>query len=89
MIPLCVVLEQKVGVQPGGFQEKVDYCHLLPKRIGINVPNRGCSLDRLRTWALDVQERRGHNKAAVALANKLARIVWATWRHERDFSGKA
>jgi transposase len=49
---------------------------------------RGSPLDRLRTWALDLQERRGHNKAAVALANKLARIVWATWRHERDFSSK-
>jgi transposase len=49
---------------------------------------RGSPLDRLRTWALDLQERRGHNKAAVALANKLARIVWATWRHERNFSSK-
>lgn len=49
---------------------------------------KGSSLDRLRTWALDVQDRRTHNKAAVALANKLARIVWATWRHERDFSSK-
>lgn len=49
---------------------------------------RGSSLDRLRIWALDLQERRGHNKAAVALANKLARIVWATWRFERDFSSK-
>jgi transposase len=49
---------------------------------------RGSTLDRLRTWALDLQERRGHNKAAVALANKLARIVWATWRHDRDFSSK-
>jgi transposase len=47
---------------------------------------RGVPLDRLRTWALDLHERRGHNKAAVALANKLARIVWATWRHGRDFS---
>ena len=46
---------------------------------------RGSSPDRLRTWALDLQQRRGHNKAAVALANKLARIVWATWRHDRDF----
>jgi transposase len=47
---------------------------------------RGSPLDRLRAWAIDIQQRRGHNKAAVALANKLARIVWATWRHERDFS---
>jgi transposase len=46
---------------------------------------RGSPLDRVRAWAIDIQQRRGHNKAAVALANKLARIVWATWRHERDF----
>ena len=51
-----------------------------------SAQRRGLALDRLRTWALDVQERRGHNKATVALANKLARIVWATWRHERDFT---
>jgi transposase len=53
-----------------------------------SAQRRGSSLDRLRTWALDLQERRGHNKAAVALANKLARIVWATWRYERHFSSK-
>ena len=50
-----------------------------------SAQRRGLALDRLRTWALDLQERRCHNKAAVALANKLARIVWATWRHGRDF----
>jgi transposase len=38
--------------------------------------------DRLRTWALDRERVRGHNKAAVALANKLARIAWAVWRNE-------
>ena len=42
--------------------------------------------DRLRTWALERERARGHNKAAVALANKLARIVWAVWRHERPFT---
>ena len=41
--------------------------------------------DRLRTWALDRERARGHNKATVALANKLARIVWAVWRRERAF----
>ena len=41
--------------------------------------------DRLRAWALELQARAGHNRAAVALANKLARIVWATWRREVDF----
>jgi transposase len=48
---------------------------------------RGRPLDRLRRWALDIQARRGHNKAAVALANKLARIVWVTWKHQRPFDG--
>jgi transposase len=36
--------------------------------------------DRLYAWSLEVQSRRGHNKAAVALANKLARIAWAVWK---------
>jgi transposase len=53
-----------------------------------SAQRRGSALDRLRTWALDLQERRCHNKATVALANKLARIVWATWRHGRDFSSR-
>ena len=45
--------------------------------------------DRLRTWALDRERARGHNKAAVALANKMARIVWAVWRREQPFSTPA
>ena len=45
--------------------------------------------DRLRAWALAREHARGHNKAAVALANKLARIVWAVWRHERAFDRDA
>ncbi len=43
------------------------------------------SLNRLHRWALELSERRGFNKATSALANKLARIAWATWRYERDF----
>ncbi|MGH8528483.1 MAG: IS110 family transposase [Nevskiales bacterium] len=43
------------------------------------------SLSHLQRWALQVEQRRGHNKAACALANKLARIAWATWRYDRDF----
>jgi len=38
--------------------------------------------DRLRAWALRVKQRRGHNRAAIAVANKLARIVWAVWHRE-------
>jgi transposase len=47
----------------------------------------GNTLDRLRRWALDCERQRGHNKATVALANRLARIVWATWKHQRAFDG--
>jgi transposase len=38
--------------------------------------------DRLRAWAMTVEKRTGFNKAAVALANKLARIIWAVWRND-------
>src|SRR5262249_42133012 len=41
--------------------------------------------DRLRAWALETESRRGHNKATIALANKLARIVWAVWKRDVDF----
>jgi transposase len=41
--------------------------------------------DRLRAWALRLEKTAGHNKAAVALANKLARIAWAVWKNNRDF----
>ena len=43
--------------------------------------------DRLRAWALERERARGHNKAAVALANKLARIAWAVWSRERGYAG--
>jgi transposase len=49
----------------------------------------GRPLDRLRDWALQLEARSCHNKAAVAIANKLARMVWATWRRERDFEFRA
>jgi transposase len=45
--------------------------------------------DRLRAWALCLEKTVGHNKAAVALANKLARIVWAVWKYDRRFESVA
>jgi transposase len=39
----------------------------------------------VRRWALDVQARSNHNKAACALANKLARICYATLRDKEPF----
>jgi len=45
--------------------------------------------DPLRTWALSVEARRGHNKAAVAVANKMARIVWAVWLRQDEYNATA
>jgi len=53
----------------------------------IATDKRGRSLDRLRAWAVATERRCGYNKATVALANKLARIAWATWKHQRIFNG--
>ena len=36
-----------------------------------------------------VAKERGNNKAAVALANKMARMVWAVWHHDRDYQPAA
>jgi transposase len=47
----------------------------------------GRPVDRLRSWALQTEQRCGYNKATVALANKVARIIWATWRYQRPFNG--
>ena len=41
--------------------------------------------DRLSAWALQLEHTRGHNKAAVALANKMARIAWAVWKTGRPY----
>jgi transposase len=49
----------------------------------------GRPLDALRSWGLRVRARNGHNKAAVAIANKLARILWASWRRQLDFEFRA
>jgi transposase len=40
--------------------------------------------DPVSRWSMAVQERRGGNRAAVALANKMARRLWATLRYEAD-----
>jgi transposase len=42
-------------------------------------------LTALQRWVIGLAIRRGYNKAVSALANKLARIVWAVWRRDVDF----
>jgi len=41
--------------------------------------------DRLLRWAVKLAEKRGMNVAAVALANKLARVIWALLAHGREY----
>jgi transposase len=41
--------------------------------------------DRLRQWAHQLAKTHTHNKAAVALANKLARILWAVWSRQQPY----
>ena len=41
--------------------------------------------DRCLRWAAALQQRKGTNVAAVALANKMARVAWALLAHDRDY----
>jgi transposase len=51
----------------------------------LNAAKRKTRPDDLARWALGLEVTRGHNRAAVALANKLARIAWSVWRDARDY----
>ena len=41
--------------------------------------------DRLSRWVVQLIARRGKHKAAVAVANKLARIIWAMLNHRTEY----
>lgn len=45
----------------------------------------GRPLPPLQQWALGLADRRGVNRAVVALANKMARMIWAVWIREVPF----
>jgi len=47
------------------------------------------SPDRLREWANALAQTHVHNKAAGAVANKLARIVWAVWLYQQPLTPMA
>jgi hypothetical protein len=40
-------------------------------------------------WAHKVVARRGKHKAAIAVANKLARIAWTLLYYQRDYNAHA
>lgn len=58
-------------------------------RSVLNHAKRRPTPDRLCAWALRLERERGHNRAAVALANKLARIAWAVWKTGQGYRGAA
>lgn len=43
----------------------------------------------LRTWGLAIAARRGRRRAVVAVARRLARILWAMWRDGTVFRAPA
>ena len=47
------------------------------------------ALTPLQRWAVGLAARRGFNKATVALANHLARVIWAVWRTEQLYRAAA
>lgn len=57
-------------------------------RAAAAARTKGRQVDGVRRWALDVQARSNHNKATCALANKLARICYATLRDKERFDEK-
>jgi len=60
-------------------------------RSALNAARRAAAreapLSQLQEWMLRRAEATHTNKAAVAIANKLARIAWAVWHYERTFNG--
>jgi transposase len=48
----------------------------------------GKALPHLHAWAVEVEAKRGHNKATIAVANILARIVWAVWSTRRSYESE-
>jgi len=53
--------------------------------MAANAMMRGHQESKLRTWALKVAERQGRKKAVVALARRLAGVLWRMWLREEDF----
>ena len=44
------------------------------------------SLTHIQSWALNLEQRSCHNKATIALANKMARSIWAIWTGETTYN---
>jgi transposase len=60
-------------------------------RAALNAARRRASANKpvtqLQAWSLERARSAHPNRATVAIANKLARIAWAVWFHDRTFDG--
>ena len=56
-----------------------------PRRALGDLSRRSARADDTSSWLVKLLDRRNKNVAAVALANKNARIVWALLAHDREF----
>jgi len=57
------------------------------RALMVHAPKR--ENDALCQWALRLKKRRGHNVAAVALANRLARLAWVLLSKNEPYRAKA
>ena len=58
---------------------------LAQRRVRI-TPEHATAVQR---WAVTVATRCGYNKGVIAVANKLARTIWAVWAHDVDYQSNA
>jgi transposase len=58
-------------------------------RAATVAKNQGKTISELRQWSLAVQSRSNHNKATCALANKIARICYATLRDGETYRDRS
>ncbi len=56
--------------------------HLVECGHSLLTRGRDCALKR---WGLELERRKGSAKAKVAVARKLAILLWRLWREEKDF----
>ena len=55
-------------------------------RVALQLAERAPDrLTRLQQWAVSIATNRGRHKAVIAVANKLARSVWAVWHYDVAF----
>lgn len=73
----------------GGISKRGDgylRCLLIHGARSVLLHARTQQPDHLRQWAHKLEQTHVHNKAAVAVANKIARIIWAVWTRLEDYA---